>query len=167
MKGQDQLFSSNNDNWETPKQLIELIEQNHNILYDLAASEKNAICESYNDDLNAEYLENIRYQFHGNIGKRSVAYCNPPYSQCTKFVRLIAESEIPVIMLLPARTCTKWFHGFIYNKTGVRLDFIKGRLKFLIDGKPGISARTGKPLVDKKGNPLSAPFPSMLVYFRC
>nr|DAX88962.1 MAG TPA: DNA N-6-adenine-methyltransferase [Caudoviricetes sp.] len=47
-------------------------------------------------------------------------------------------------MLLPARTDTRWFHDFIYQKSEIR--FIKGRLKFG-DGRN------------------SAPFPSMIVVF--
>lgn len=50
-----------------------------------------------------------------------------------------------VVMLIPARTDTKAFHEYIYNKAELR--FVKGRLKFN-DGK----------------NP--APFPSMVVIFR-
>ena len=50
-----------------------------------------------------------------------------------------------VVMLLPARTDTKWFHEYIYGKAEVR--FIKGRLKF-------------------GGCKNSAPFPSMVVIFR-
>ena len=49
-----------------------------------------------------------------------------------------------VVMLIPARTDTKWFHEYIYNKAEVR--FVKGRLKF------GNSKN-------------SAPFPSMVVVF--
>ena len=50
-----------------------------------------------------------------------------------------------VVMLIPARTDTRWFHDYIYQKHEVR--FIRGRLKF----------------GDSK-NP--APFPSMVVVFR-
>lgn len=50
-----------------------------------------------------------------------------------------------VVMLLPARTDTRWFHDYIYGKAEIR--FIKGRLKF---GE----AKAG------------APFPSMIVVFR-
>ena len=49
--------------------------------------------------------------------------------------------------LLPARTDTQWFHNYIYNKCGVEIEFIKGRLKF----------------GDAKN---SAPFPSMVVIFK-
>lgn len=49
-----------------------------------------------------------------------------------------------VVMLLPARTDTKWFHDYIYHKAEIR--FIKGRLKF-------------------GGCKDAAPFPSMVVIF--
>ena len=49
-----------------------------------------------------------------------------------------------VVMLIPARTDTRWFHDYIYHKAEVR--FLKGRLKF----------------GDAKNN---APFPSMIVVF--
>lgn len=51
-----------------------------------------------------------------------------------------------MVMLIPARTDTKWFHDFIYQQQGVEIRFIKGRLRF--------------------GNSInSAPFPSMVVVF--
>lgn len=52
-----------------------------------------------------------------------------------------------MVMLLPARTDTKWFHEYIYNKARVEIRFLKGRLKF---GE----SRDG------------APFPSMVAVFR-
>ena len=54
------------------------------------------------------------------------------------------DSKATVVMLLPVRTDTKWFHNYIYGKAEIR--FIKGRLKF----------------GDAKN---SAPFPSMIVIF--
>lgn len=50
-----------------------------------------------------------------------------------------------VVMLLPARTDTAWFHNYIYEKAEIR--FIRGRLKF----------------GGSKGN---APFPSMICVFK-
>ena len=55
------------------------------------------------------------------------------------------KDAILAVMLIPARTDTKWFHKFINKRSEVR--FIKGRLKF------GESQN-------------SAPFPSMVVIFR-
>ena len=77
-----------------------------------------------------------------------VTWCNPPYGkEIGKWVRKAYEESqmgAKVVMLLPARTDTRWFHDYIVDKAKVR--FIKGRLKF----------------GDAKN---SAPFPSMIVVF--
>lgn len=52
-----------------------------------------------------------------------------------------------VVLLIPARTDTRWFHEYLYNKPNVELRFIRGRLKF----------------GDSKN---SAPFPSMLAILK-
>lgn len=49
------------------------------------------------------------------------------------------------VLLLPARTETKWFHDFIYHRAQIR--FIRGRIRF-------------------DGAVYNAPFPSMVVIFR-
>ena len=80
------------------------------------------------------------------IGGGNIVWCNPPYGrEIGKWVEKAAKSKALVVMLLPARTDTKWFHTYIYGKAEIR--FVKGRLKF----------------GDGKGN---APFPSMIVIFR-
>lgn len=78
------------------------------------------------------------------------AFCNPPYGRSIgKWVRKASEESKKngsvVVMLIPSRTGTKWFHDYIYGKAEVR--FIKGRLRF----------------VGAKGY---APFDSMVVVFR-
>lgn len=35
-----------------------------------------------------------------------------------------------IYLLIPARTDTRYFHDEIYNKDGVEIRFIRGRLKF-------------------------------------
>ena len=76
-------------------------------------------------------------------------FCNPPYSQIAKWVekafRETREDNTLVVLLIPSRTDTRYFHDFIYQRAEIR--FVKGRLKF----------------GDSKG---SAPFPSMVVIFR-
>lgn len=78
-----------------------------------------------------------------------VTFCNPPYGrEIGKWVRKAYEESKKgptVVMLLPARTDTKWFHDYIYGKAEIR--FIRGRLKF-------------------GGGENSAPFPSMVVVFQ-
>ena len=77
-------------------------------------------------------------------------FCNPPYGrEIGKWVRkCYEESRKPdtvVVMLVPARTDTRWFHSYIYHKAEIR--FVRGRLKF-------------------GGSKQGAPFPSMVVVFR-
>lgn len=45
------------------------------------------------------------------------------------------SSVFIAVMLLPARTDTRWWHRYILNRAEVR--FLPGRLRFEIDGKPG------------------------------
>ena len=54
------------------------------------------------------------------------------------------------VMLIPARTDTKYFHKYIYHKAEIR--FIEGRIKFVN--------------LDSGAKSQSAPFPSMIVVFR-
>lgn len=77
-------------------------------------------------------------------------FCNPPYGRAIaawveKAYKEAKKDNTLIVMLLPARTDTKWFHKFIYNKAEIR--FIKGRLKF-------------------GGCKNSAPFSSMLVIYK-
>lgn len=76
-------------------------------------------------------------------------FCNPPYSKIAEWVRKCYEESLKagtlVVMLIPARTDTKYFHDYILHRSEIR--FIKGRIKFGSEKN-------------------SAPFPSMIVIFR-
>ena len=76
-------------------------------------------------------------------------FCNPPYSEILKWCeKAFYESKNPntlIVMLIPSRTDTRYFHDYILHRTEIR--FVKGRLKF----------------GDSKN---SAPCPSMIVIFR-
>ncbi len=76
-------------------------------------------------------------------------FCNPPYSNIKEWVKKCYEEALKpntiVVLLIPARTDTRYFHDYIIHRSEIR--FIKGRLRF---GE----AKTG------------APFPSMIVIFR-
>lgn len=140
------LFSHNRDDYETPQWLFDELNEEFHFTLDVAADGKNSKCFVHLEDaLNIDWM--------------GTSFCNPPYSQWQKFVKQGYESHLKhnstVVMLLPARTDTKAFHKYIWPHAEVR--FLKGRLKFTIDGKP---------ILDKKGRPQSAPFPSMVVIFR-
>lgn len=76
-------------------------------------------------------------------------FCNPPYSEISRWVekayREGCKDNTIVVLLIPARTETRYFHNFILHRSEIR--FLNGRLKF----------------GDAKYN---APFPSMVVIFR-
>lgn len=134
------LFSSNSDEWATPPEIFEQLNSEFDFNLDVCATDKNHKCQNYFTE-----SENGLAQKWG--GYR--CFCNPPYSQIAEWVKKAhAESFNPgtvVVLLIPARTDTKYFHEYIQHRAEVR--FIKGRLKF------GASKN-------------SAPFPSMIVIYR-
>lgn len=76
-------------------------------------------------------------------------FCNPPYGrELPRWVRKCYEESRKgalVVMLIPARTDTAYFHDYIYHKAK-EVRFIRGRLHF-------------------NGHRNAAPFPSMVVIF--
>lgn len=134
----DVLFSSKSVVWETPQDLFDKLNAEFHFDLDVCALPENAKCEKYYTPEDDGLLQ----PWNG------VCWCNPPYGRTIgKWIQKAYETFAgggTVVMLLPARTDTKWFHEYIYNKAEIR--FIKGRLKF------GNSKN-------------SAPFPSMVVVF--
>ena len=134
------MFSSKTDQWETPQDFFDNLNAEFHFNLDPCADEHNHKCERF---YTAEQ-DGLSYSWGGYR-----VFCNPPYGRnIGKWVeKAYYESQKPdtlVVMLIPARTDTKWFHDFIYGKAEIR--FVKGRLKF--------------------GNAQnSAPFPSMVVVF--
>lgn len=76
-------------------------------------------------------------------------FCNPPYSKISEWVKkAYRESFKPdtiIVLLIPARTDTKYFQEYIYHRAEIR--FLKGRLHF-------------------NNSKNAAPFPSMIVIYR-
>lgn len=135
------MFSSAKDDWTTPQAFYDNLNSEFHFTLDAAASDINHKCENY-------YTEETDGLRHSWGGQR--VFVNPPYGRnIRKWVKKSSEeAEKPntvVVMLIPARTDTSYFHDYIYGKAEIR--FIRGRLKFG-DGKN------------------SAPFPSMVVVFR-
>ena len=143
----DVMFSKKSDEYSTPQDFWDNLDKKYQFVFDLACSKEN--CKT-SDGFTIE--DNSLDQDWFQITKDTNGgwlWMNPPYSKCKEFVDK-AYSEMllgaKIIILIPSRTDTKYFHNFIYKKEGVEIDFIKGRLKF------GDSEN-------------SAPFPSMLVKF--
>ena len=136
--------TSKSDNWATPKDLFERLNSEFHFTLDAAASQSNRLCDKWfgldHDDTNR------KDRISGNWELEKV-WLNPPYGRVIgEWAKKSYQHYLDggtVIMLLPSRTDTKWFHNYCIKG---EIEFIKGRLKF--------------------GNSLnSAPFPSMIVKF--
>lgn len=134
------LYSSKSDEWATPDEIYKNLDEEFNFTLDPCSTDENHKCSNYftkKDD-------GLKKQWGG-----ARVFCNPPYSTIGKWVekayRESRNDNTLVVLLIPARTDTRYFHDFIYNRAEIR--FVKGRLKF------GNSKN-------------SAPFPSMIVIFR-
>lgn len=134
------LFSSKTDEWYTPIDFFDELNQEFQFTLDPCSTDQNHKCPKY-------YTMADNGLNHSWAGER--VFCNPPYSEIYDWVeKAFYETKNPntlVVLLIPSRTDTKYFHNFIMNRAEIR--FIRGRLKF-------------------GGAKNSAPFPSMLVIFR-
>lgn len=136
------MFSSKTDLWATPQDLFDELNNEFHFDIDVCADESNHKCDKYY----SKEQDGLKQIWTGTV------WCNPPYGrEIGKWVEKGYNSHHLynncIVMLLPARTDTKWFHQYIYNNPNAEIRFIKGRLKF------GNSKN-------------SAPFPSMIVVFR-
>lgn len=133
------MFSSATELWATPQDFFDKLDAEFRFNLDVCALPENAKCAAFYSPA----VDGLSQPWYGNC------WCNPPYGrQVGRWVAKAAQSAAEgatVVMLLPARTDTAWFHDHVYGKAEVR--FIRGRLKF-------------------GGCPNSAPFPSMVVVFR-
>ena len=134
------LFTSSTDEWATPQDFFRTLDEEFHFTLDPCSTDNNAKCK-----LHYTLKDNgLEQDWEGQI-----VFCNPPYGRTIKdWVRkAYEESTKPnttVVMLLPARTDTAFFHDYIYHKAK-EIRFIRGRLHFNGAGP--------------------APFPSMVVVF--
>lgn len=135
----DVLYSSNSDEWYTPQPFFAALDAEFHFTLDAAATHKNAKCAHYftkEDDA-------LQHEWKGTV------WCNPPYGRkITDWIKKASDSArngATVVLLVHARTDTRWFHDYIYRKHEIR--FVRGRIKF-------------------GGAENNAPFPSMVVVMR-
>lgn len=160
MKGQSVVFSTGKDNWQTPRALFDELDKEFHFTLDGAADETNHLCERWlgpgSDKPNAlDWL----------LADERI-FCNPPYTMIKQFVAWAAmhktNTGTKVVMLIPSRTDTKYWHEHIWDRElhrsqdGVQVRFLKGRVKFTNPDPSSVGA-------PQTGN--SAPFPSAVVVF--
>lgn len=138
------LFSSEKQDWCTPQQFFDELDAEFHFVLDAAATHQNSKCKRCFTPEDDGLIQN--WDMGGAV------YCNPPYGKeiglWVKKAYEEAQKGITIVMLIPARTDTKYFHEYIYHKAEIR--FVKGRLKF----------------TDENGIPKgTAPFPSMVVIY--
>ena len=134
------LFSSKNDVWETPQAFFDALNNEFQFTLDPCALPENAKCKLFF----TPQEDGLMQDWSGHS-----VFCNPPYGRkiaawVEKCYWESRKENTKVILLIPARTDTVYFHQYIYKKAEIR--FIRGRLKF-----------------GKTSN--SAPFPSMVAIY--
>jgi phage N-6-adenine-methyltransferase len=136
------LFSSATEKWPTPPAFFAKLNRRYRFTLDPCATPDNAKCPLY-----FMKEQDGRKQDWGTYR----VFCNPPYGrEIGKWARKCFEASQAgalVVLLVPARVDTRWYHHWVHGKA--KVTFIRGRLRF--------------------GNAdTSAPFPSMLaVYLPC
>ena len=135
------MFSSGTGNWSTPIDLFKDLDNKYKFTVDVCADTSNYKVKRY---------YNEKQDGLSKSWQNEVVWCNPPYGREIKdWVRKAydeSSDNCTVVMLLPARVDTKWFHEYIYRNKNAKINFLKGRLKF-------------------SSSASSAPFPSCIVIF--
>lgn len=123
------MFKSACDNYSTPKDVYEKLNNEFHFTFDPCPLNP------------TPEIDGLSIEWGG------CCFVNPPYSQISKWCEKAYQESLKgkiIVMLIPSRTDTKYWHNFIMKAQEIR--FIKGRLKF----------------GDSKN---SAPFPSCIVVF--
>ena len=143
----ESLFSSNRMDWRTPKKLFDALNAEFAFNLDAAADDDNAKCSMYftkNDDA-------LSRDWSGYT-----VFCNPPYGRNLGawVAKGHAEGKKPnttVVMLIPARPDTAYWHDHILHGHADEIRFLRGRVRF----------------EDESNTPAGpAPFPSAVVIWR-
>ena len=124
----ERRFASAKQDWTTPRPLFDIINAEFSFTLDAAASPDNALAE--------RFITKEQDAMTVSWGMGEVVWLNPPYGDVAKYkmsnwVERAYRQSLngnTVVMLIPARTNTVWFHDLCLGKGEVR--FLKGRPKF-------------------------------------
>lgn len=137
------MFSSKDQSWSTPQDFFDKLNEEFGFTLDPCASPQTAKCAKYftEDD------DGLSKDWSGEV-----VFCNPPYGRALPaWVKKCREegskANTIVVMLIPSRTDTKYFHEHIWHGAASEVRFLKGRLKF-------------------GGCKDAAPFPSLVAVYR-
>jgi len=142
--------TTNRTDWETPKWLFNLLNEEFRFNLDAAANKSNSLC----GDFLCEADNALKITWKDRV------WCNPPYTKdIGKWLKKAYdescnEAEV-VVMLIKATPETRAWNDWALKAKEIR--FIDGRVLFELDGKPVLS---------KKGSIQSGTFPSAVVIFK-
>lgn len=117
-------FDSVRQDWDTPSSIFDPLDAEFSFTLDAAASDTNKKVDFYisQESLTADWGTNV-------------VWLNPPYGNKKGTIKqwvikayTASLQGATVVMLVPARTNTNWFHDYCLRYGEVR--FIKGRPKF-------------------------------------
>ena len=147
------VWSSDQHNWRTPERVLEVVRSlGAGIVLDPCTDADNPIgAPSFYTPAEDGLARSWHREIGGTSAHGGLAFVNPTYGDGTKLwvAKAIdeARSGLSSIVLVASRTDVPWFHDALAASSAVV--FCKGRLRFVIPGKPS----TG------------APFPSVLFCF--
>jgi len=129
-KGSEAMFSSASCDWTTPESTYAGLDEEFHFTMDPCPVEAD--------------FDGLAIRWVGSV------FVNPPYGRGNVIVPWVkkgwesGEEGATVVMLLPSRTDTRWWHEYVMRG---EIRFIRGRLKF-------------------SGARWNAPFPSVVVIFK-
>lgn len=140
------LLSSKRMDWETPQDFFNKLNEEFRFTLDPCATKETAKCNIYFTEKDNGLIK--PWEGHN-------VFVNPPYGrEIGKWVKKAYQESLKgslVVLLVPARTDTKWWWDFCLKG---EIRFIKGRLKFKGKNTKGEAVQN------------SATFPSALVIFK-
>lgn len=132
------FFESAGDERGTPQALFDALDAEFHFDLDAAAGPRNHKCEMYFGEGGIAY-DALKEDWAG-----LTVFLNPPYSACYPFIKKAreeADKGATVVLVVPVRSDTKWWHEFVWDvdagpdgglRPGVRLRLVKGRLDFTL-----------------------------------
>jgi phage N-6-adenine-methyltransferase len=117
------LFSSATEEWSTPPALFARLDRRYRFTLDPCATPENAKC--------ALFFTREQDGLAQDWGTHGV-FCNPPYGRAIgQWARKCFEASQDgalVVLFVPARTDTRWFHRYVLDKA--KVTFLRGRVQF-------------------------------------
>jgi len=143
---EEALLSSNKMDWRTPQAFFDKLNEEFCFIIDAAATKENTKCTFFY----TPETDGLASSWQLDIG---AVFCNPPYGrEIGKWVKKAHDEAnahgTTIVLLIPARTDTAYFHDYILGKAEIR--FVRGRLSFGTDDGTTL---------------YHAPFPSMVVVY--